>query len=111
MSKSEDTMSIDFTDDTSEEQLRNPTLDETVNPEDSALKELVVEYVGNKLNPEGGEVTVEMTLQVFADEFKEFLLPLAEENWIRGYEQAFLDMEDGTGHRGKNATVVHKKEE
>ena len=29
-----------------------------------------------------------------ATEFPEFLLPLAEENFIRGYQQAMLDIED-----------------
>ena len=75
--------------------LQNPLLKESVKPADSKLKELIVDYIGNKLDPEDGNVTIEMTLQVFADEFEEFVLPLAEENWIRGYEQALLDVENG----------------
>ena len=62
---------------------------ETNNP----LKEMFVEYVGEKLQPENGEVTVEMIVDVLADEFPDFLLVVAEENFIRGYKQAFVDME------------------
>jgi hypothetical protein len=59
----------------------------------SPLKELIVEYVGNKLNPENDEVTVEMVIDVFSTDFPEFLLPVAEENYIRGYTQALDDIE------------------
>ena len=62
---------------------------ETNNP----LKEMFVEYVGEKLQPENGEVTVEMIIDVLADEFPEFVLAVAEENFIRGYKQAFIDLE------------------
>ena len=54
---------------------------------------MFVEYVGEKLQPENGEVTVEMIIDVLADEFPEFVLAVAEENFIRGYKQAFVDME------------------
>ena len=30
-----------------------------------------------------------------AEEFPDFLLLVAEENWIRGYEQALNDVEEG----------------
>jgi len=30
-----------------------------------------------------------------AEEFPEFLMVLAEENWVRGYHQAINDMETG----------------
>lgn len=60
---------------------------------DNRLKELIVDYVGGKLNPENEEVTVEMILDVFATDFPEFLLPLAEENFIRGYELGLDDVE------------------
>lgn len=72
-------------------QLRH--LKEPVQPE-NGLKELVVNYVGNKLNPENDEVNIMMILEVFAEEFKEFLLPVAEENFIRGYQQAMSDVDD-----------------
>jgi len=57
------------------------------------LRTMVVEYVGEKLQPENGEVTVEMVVDVFSTDFPEFLLPVAEENYIRGYTQALDDVE------------------
>jgi hypothetical protein len=61
----------------------------------SELKSLVVNYVGSKHNPPNDEVTLEMVIETFAEEFKEFLLPIAEENFIRGYQQAITDVEEG----------------
>ena len=72
----------------------NPDLLKPVKP-DSEMKEWLIEYVGEKENPENGEVNVEMILKTMAKEFPEFLLPLAEENFIRGYQQALLDVEEG----------------
>ena len=69
---------------------------------DNPLKEMFVQYVGEKLEPEDGEVTVEMIIDVLADEFPEFLLALAEENFIRGYKQAFVDM-DSVGESQEEA--------
>ena len=60
----------------------------------SPLKELIVEYVGKKLKPENDEITVEMVVDVFSTDFPEFLLPVAEENYIRGYTQALDDIEN-----------------
>jgi hypothetical protein len=60
----------------------------------SPLREWVVNYIGTKLAPEDGNVTLEMALDVFAEEFPEFVLALAEENFIRGYQQAFADLEN-----------------
>ena len=57
------------------------------------LKEWLVDYVGKKQKPDNGEVNVEMVIKALADEFPEFLLPVAEENFIRGYQQAMLDLE------------------
>ena len=56
------------------------------------LKEWLVDYVGKKQKPNSGEVNVEMVIKTLADEFPEFLLPVAEENFIRGYEQALVDV-------------------
>jgi len=60
-----------------------------VNP----MKEWLVDYVGNKLKPVNNEVTVAMLVEAMADEFPEFVLAVAEENFIRGYQQAFIDLE------------------
>lgn len=66
--------------------------DKQVQP-DTALKEMFVQYVGEKLQPENGQVTVDMIISVLADEFPEFVLVMAEENFIQGYKQAMVDME------------------
>ena len=51
---------------------------------DSGLKELVVSYIGERLaGPE--DITVE---------FPDFLMAVAEENFLRGYEQALVDVEN-----------------
>jgi len=72
----------------------NPQLTEVLE-KDSPMKEWMVDYVGNKINPEKDEVNLAMIIETMADEFPEFLLALAEENWIRGYHQAINDMETG----------------
>jgi len=35
-----------------------------------------------------------MAVQVFAAEFPDFLMAVAEENFLRGYEQALTDIEN-----------------
>lgn len=67
--------------------------------ETSTLKTLIVDYVGNKLNPEDDNVTIDMVFQVFKEEFPEFLLVLAEENYLRGFKEGLefddtLELED-----------------
>jgi len=62
---------------------------------DTNLKTLIVNYVGNAHEPEDGNVTLEMIIETFAEEFGDFLLPIAEENFIRGYQQAITDVEEG----------------
>ena len=73
---------------------KNPNLEKMVEPEND-LKNFLVEYTGEVLNPKDNEVTVEMIIDVVAKEFPEFILALAEENWIRGYHQALDDVEEG----------------
>ena len=70
----------------------NPELREVVE-EDNELKSWLVQYVGNKHNPEDGNVTVEMIVQTLADEFPEFTMAVAGENFLRGYHQALCDLE------------------
>ena len=62
---------------------------------ENELKTFLVEYVGGKEKPENDEVTVEMIVNTMAKEFPEFVLTVAEENWIRGYQQAMVDVEVG----------------
>ena len=71
----------------------NP-LEEVVEP-DNDLKNMLVEYVGEKNNPEDQLVTVEMIVGTLANEFPELVLAVAEENWTRGYHQALDDVELG----------------
>jgi hypothetical protein len=58
----------------------------------SPLKDMIVSYVGNRLEPENDEVNVNMVVDIMAEEFPELTLMLAEENWIRGYEQGLQDL-------------------
>lgn len=76
-----------------EKQTENETAKKVVLPE-GPLKQLFVNYVGDKLRPENGEVTAEMIVAVLAEEFPEFVLLLAEENFMRGYQQALEDLEE-----------------
>ena len=77
---------------TMEEAMLNPELTEVVQV-DNALKDFIVEYTGEELNPENGEVTVEMVIEILASHFPEVVFALAEENFIRGYQQAMTDLE------------------
>ena len=70
----------------------NPDLLRPIYPENQ-MKAWLVNYVGDKLQPENDEINVEMIIKVMAEEFPEFLMPLAEENFIRGYRQAIHDMD------------------
>ena len=55
----------------------NPTLNEEVES-DNELKAWLVNFV-----------------EVMATDFPEFLMAVAEENWVRGYHQALVDVEEG----------------
>ena len=69
-------------------------LKETVET-DTEMKDWLVNYVGERHDPDSGEVTVEMIVETMATEFPEFLMAVAEENWIRGYHQALNDVDAG----------------
>jgi hypothetical protein len=86
----------------------NPDLISEVE-KDTPLKEWLVDYTGRKYQAErarykvetgkefewDGSVTVEMIVETIMNEFPEFLMAVAEENFIRGYRQAFADTEAG----------------
>jgi|TARA_A100000172_G_scaffold77432_1_gene61804 hypothetical protein len=72
----------------------NPDLQAPVDSS-TGLKQLVVNYIGDRLAAEEN-ITVDMAIEVFAAEFPEFLLAVAEENFLRGYEQALVDIESTT---------------
>jgi len=69
----------------------NPDLEMEVG-DTTGLKQLVVNYIGERLLAQE-DITVDMAVQVFAAEFPEFLMAVAEENFLRGYEQALMDVE------------------
>jgi group I intron endonuclease len=75
---------------------------EVVN-KDSELKEIFIDFVGRRLQPDNGEVTVEMCVEVFAQEFPEFLLLVAQENFLRGYSQCMKDVENAPEHEQPEA--------
>ena len=62
---------------------------------ENPLKQMLLEYVGNKFATEEDEgefeVTVQMIVETLAHEFPEFVMIMAEENWIRGYQQGIDD--------------------
>jgi hypothetical protein len=60
---------------------------------DTELKTWLVDHVGKKLQPDNDEVNVEMIIQIMSVEFPELLLVIAEENFIRGYQQATYDID------------------
>lgn len=76
------------------DEYKNPAAEAPVDV-DSPMKEWLVSYVGEKHEPDDGNVTVEMIVETMATEFPDFLLVVAEENWIRGYHQALTDVEVG----------------
>ena len=71
------------------------TLENAVAKKESELRAYLINYVGNKINPETDDVTVGMIVETVAEEFPEFMLAVAEENWIRGYQQAINDVDEG----------------
>ena len=91
--------------------MKNPDLLKEVIPTESELKEIIVNYVGNTILPDTDEVTVEDIINVFADQFPEFLLALAEENWINGYTQAMTDTRswDATREKDNVDKDLHRK--
>ena len=62
---------------------------------ENPLKQILLEYVGNKFATEEDEgefeVTVQMIVDTLAHEFTEFVMIMAEENWVRGYQQGLDD--------------------
>jgi hypothetical protein len=71
---------------------KTEVLDQEVD-QNSELKQMLVSYVGKKLDPKDDLVTVSMIVEVMGEEFPEFVLAIAEENYLRGYEQAVSDLD------------------
>ena len=74
--------------------MHNEELKKVVEPENH-LKNIIVEYVGETLTPKNNMVTLEMIIDVLASQFPEIVLGVAEENWVRGYQQGLNDVESG----------------
>ena len=74
-----------------EEELREEDPKYFLVKNDTKLKELIVNYVGEQLHPLKPEVTVEDIVNIFADEFPEFLMVVAQENFLRGYTPGLED--------------------
>ena len=88
----ENNMKVEFEE--NQELEETPTLKEATVP-DTEMKKWLVNYVGEKKTPEKDEVTVGLIVETMAEEFPEFLMAVAEENWIRGYHQALQDVTEG----------------
>tara|TARA_B100000287_G_scaffold412316_1_gene442640 strand:+ start:299 stop:577 length:279 start_codon:yes stop_codon:yes gene_type:complete len=82
------------------------TLNEKVDTNND-LKTFIVDHVGTKLSPENDEVNLEMVIEVMAEEFPELVLCVAEENWVRGYQQALIDVDSGKKFVNEK---LHKKQ-
>ena len=84
------------------------TENQIVNKSETPLKDIIIEFVGNKKSPENDEVTIQHITEVFTEEFPEFLLVMAEENWINGYTQALTDMDFMVQQQLRTAEVEKK---
>jgi hypothetical protein len=73
----------------------NEETNNTLVEKDNPMKTWLVDYVGQKLKPENDQVTVEMIVEEMAKEFPDFLMLVAQENWLRGYQQALYDVDYG----------------
>ena len=82
----------------------SPELQEVIT-DDNELKAWLVEYVGNKHDPGDGNVTVEMIVETLAEDFPEFTMAVAGENFLRGYHQALCDLELSTNENQPNQTT------
>ena len=79
-------------------------IEEQVVEKENELKE----WLGEKEKPEDGQVTVGLIVETMAKEFPEFLLAVAEENWVRGYQQAIIDSE--AGRQAMNEIIAGKED-
>ena len=72
---------------------------------DNPMKTWLVDYVGDKYKPENGEITVELIVEAMAQEFPDFLMVVAQENWLRGYQQALYDVDYGELRKNEEQTT------
>ena len=62
-----------------------------------------------KKDPEDEQVTLEMIIDVLAEAFPELVLCMSEENWVRGYQQALTDVEEGEKYIRETNAELHKE--
>ena len=84
------------------------TLNNIAEP-DTKLKEYLINYTGEKLDPEDEQVTLEMIIDVMAKDFPELVLCMSEENWVRGYQQALTDVQEGEKYLRETNAELHKE--
>ena len=70
-------------------------LNNTVEAKENQVIDYLVNYTGEKLNPENDEVTIGMIIDVLSQDFPDLVLCLSEENWVPGYQQALTDVQEG----------------
>ena len=68
---------------------------------------MLKDYAGQIFQPEDDRVTVDMIAQTVAAEFPEFMMAVAEENFLRGYK---LGLEDATTLDTKTETTPRNEE-
>lgn len=73
--------------------MKNPDLSKEIYPSESELKEIIISFMGTTSDSVNEKVTVEKVIDLFAEQFPELLVVVAEENWINGYTQALNDLE------------------
>jgi len=69
---------------------------------------MIVDYVGinSKEFIRDDEITVQMIVELMSKEFPEFLMVVAEENWVRGYHQALEDIDYGRRAQADEAPEI-----
>ena len=76
---------------------------------DNPMKTWLVDYVGEKMNAQNGEVTVDMIVEAMAAEVPDFIMLVAQENWLRGYQQALHDVDYGDLRKNEqNSIGIHE---
>lgn len=55
------------------------------------IQEDLVQHVRNRTNED--QITLGQVIGILASEFPELVITIAEENWIRGYQQGLEDAE------------------
>lgn len=76
---------------------------------DNELKNYIINYTGRKKDPDDEQVTLEMVIDVLAEDFPELVLCMSEENWVRGYQQALTDVQDGERLIREASEELHKE--